>query len=159
MRQLPQPVAGVLDAGIAGLPVAPAHKVQLVLEFGRVSHLLLVRRKPASQVVYARAAGRNARKDLSGQTLLLNYVGRQRPANRLSACFGVLVRLLSPYPASAWGTKGIVRLEGGRDEDRTRPAKDDAEPEPEDAKFFLVSCSAFVNYLIEKARKNGSLPT
>ncbi len=37
--------------------------------------------------------------------------------------------------------------------------KDDAEPEAEDAKFFLVSCSAFVNYLVEKARKQGLLPT
>jgi hypothetical protein len=37
--------------------------------------------------------------------------------------------------------------------------KDDREPEVEDAKFMLVSCSAFVNYLIEKARKNGLLPT
>jgi hypothetical protein len=35
--------------------------------------------------------------------------------------------------------------------------KDDGQPEPEDAKFFLVSCSAFVNYLTEKARKIGLL--
>jgi hypothetical protein len=36
--------------------------------------------------------------------------------------------------------------------------KDDAEPEAEDAMFMLVSCSAFVNYLVEKSRKNGLLP-
>jgi hypothetical protein len=35
--------------------------------------------------------------------------------------------------------------------------KDDAEPEPEDAKYLLVSCSAFVNYLTEKATKVGLL--
>ncbi len=33
--------------------------------------------------------------------------------------------------------------------------KDDATPEAEDAKFFLVACSGFVNYLVEKARKAG----
>jgi hypothetical protein len=37
--------------------------------------------------------------------------------------------------------------------------KDDAQPESEDAKFMLVSCSAFVNYLIEKARRHSLLPT
>lgn len=37
--------------------------------------------------------------------------------------------------------------------------KDDAEPEAEDSLFFLVMCSAFVNFLVEKARKNGLLPT
>jgi hypothetical protein len=36
--------------------------------------------------------------------------------------------------------------------------KDDDQPEAEDAKFMLVSCSAFVNYLAEKGRKNGLLP-
>ena len=36
--------------------------------------------------------------------------------------------------------------------------KDDATPDAEDAKFMLVSCSAFVNYLVEKANKNGLLP-
>jgi hypothetical protein len=36
--------------------------------------------------------------------------------------------------------------------------KDDGQPEEEDARFLLVSCSAFVNYLAEKARKNGLLP-
>ena len=36
--------------------------------------------------------------------------------------------------------------------------KDDAEPEAEDARFLLVTCSGFVNYLIEKARKNDLLP-
>lgn len=36
--------------------------------------------------------------------------------------------------------------------------KDDAEPVAEDAMFMLVSCSAFVNYLVEKSRKNGLLP-
>ncbi len=35
--------------------------------------------------------------------------------------------------------------------------KDDAEPEAEDAKFFLVACSGFVNYLTEKARKHDLL--
>jgi hypothetical protein len=35
--------------------------------------------------------------------------------------------------------------------------KDDGQPEEEDARFLLVSCSAFVNYLTEKARKNGLL--
>src|SRR5258708_6357354 len=35
--------------------------------------------------------------------------------------------------------------------------KDDALPEAEDAAFMLVSCSGFVNYLIEKARKQGLL--
>jgi hypothetical protein len=32
--------------------------------------------------------------------------------------------------------------------------KDDSQPNAEDAKFMLVSCSAFVNYLVEKAQKN-----
>jgi hypothetical protein len=36
--------------------------------------------------------------------------------------------------------------------------KDDGQPEAEDAKFMLVSCSAFVNYLTEKGRKNSLLP-
>jgi hypothetical protein len=36
--------------------------------------------------------------------------------------------------------------------------KDDREPEAEDAKFMLVTCSGFVNYLAEKARKSGLLP-
>jgi hypothetical protein len=36
--------------------------------------------------------------------------------------------------------------------------KDDGLPEAEDATFMLVTCSAFVNYLTEKARKNGLLP-
>jgi hypothetical protein len=36
--------------------------------------------------------------------------------------------------------------------------KDDGQPEAEDATFMLVTCSAFVNYLTEKARKNGLLP-
>lgn len=36
--------------------------------------------------------------------------------------------------------------------------KDDEEPEAEDAMFMLVSCSAFVNYLVEKARKHNLLP-
>lgn len=36
--------------------------------------------------------------------------------------------------------------------------KDDAEPEAEDARYMLVTCSGFVNYLIEKARKHGLLP-
>ena len=36
--------------------------------------------------------------------------------------------------------------------------RDDAQPEAEDAMFLLVSCSAFVNYLVEKSRKNGLLP-
>jgi hypothetical protein len=35
--------------------------------------------------------------------------------------------------------------------------KDDGQPEPEDARYFLVSCSAFVNLLTEKARKLGPL--
>jgi len=37
--------------------------------------------------------------------------------------------------------------------------KDDGQPEAEDAKFMLVTCSAFVNYLTEKAAKNELLPT
>jgi AbiJ N-terminal domain 4 len=37
--------------------------------------------------------------------------------------------------------------------------KDDTQPEAEDATFMLVSCSAFVNYLIEKARKSALLPS
>ncbi len=36
--------------------------------------------------------------------------------------------------------------------------KDDEEPEAEDAMFMLVSCSGFVNYLVEKARKHDLLP-
>jgi hypothetical protein len=36
--------------------------------------------------------------------------------------------------------------------------KDMVQPEPEDARFFLVACSAFVNYLSEKARKIGLFP-
>jgi hypothetical protein len=36
--------------------------------------------------------------------------------------------------------------------------KDDAEPEAEDAKYFLAICSAFVNYVTEKATKGGLLP-
>jgi hypothetical protein len=32
------------------------------------------------------------------------------------------------------------------------------EPEQEDARFMLVTCSAFVNMVIEKARKKGKLP-
>jgi hypothetical protein len=36
--------------------------------------------------------------------------------------------------------------------------KDDGLPQEEDARYLLVSCSAFVSYLAEKARKNGLLP-
>jgi hypothetical protein len=36
--------------------------------------------------------------------------------------------------------------------------KDDGQPDAEDATFMLVTCSAFVNYLAEKARKHGLLP-
>jgi hypothetical protein len=36
--------------------------------------------------------------------------------------------------------------------------KDDAEPEAEDARSLLVTCSAIVNFLVEKASKNGLLP-
>jgi len=35
--------------------------------------------------------------------------------------------------------------------------KDNGQPEEEDARFLLVTCSAFVNYLAEKTRKNGLL--
>jgi hypothetical protein len=35
--------------------------------------------------------------------------------------------------------------------------KDDREPDAEDARFMLVTCSAFVNYLAEKASKHGLL--
>jgi hypothetical protein len=36
--------------------------------------------------------------------------------------------------------------------------KDDDQPEQEDARFMLVTCSAFVNMVTEKARKQGKLP-
>jgi hypothetical protein len=36
--------------------------------------------------------------------------------------------------------------------------KDDGEPNVEDARFLLVACSAFVNYLVEKASNIGLLP-
>ncbi len=35
--------------------------------------------------------------------------------------------------------------------------KDDSQPNAGDARFMLVSCSAFVNYLVDKARENGLL--
>lgn len=36
--------------------------------------------------------------------------------------------------------------------------KDTTTPEAEDAKFLLVTCAAFVNYLVEKARKANLIP-
>jgi hypothetical protein len=36
--------------------------------------------------------------------------------------------------------------------------KDEEHPEQEDARFMLVACSAFVNFITEKARKQGKLP-
>jgi hypothetical protein len=36
--------------------------------------------------------------------------------------------------------------------------KDDGQPEREDAQFLLINCSAFVNFVTEKARKLGKLP-
>lgn len=37
--------------------------------------------------------------------------------------------------------------------------KDEDHPEQEDARFMLVACSAFVNLITEKARKQGKLPS
>jgi hypothetical protein len=37
--------------------------------------------------------------------------------------------------------------------------KDDDQPGQEDALFLLITCSAFVNFVTEKARKLGKLPT
>ena len=37
--------------------------------------------------------------------------------------------------------------------------KNNDEPEEEDARFMLVACSAFINMLTDKARKQGKLPT
>lgn len=37
--------------------------------------------------------------------------------------------------------------------------KDEDHPEQEDAMFFLITCSAFVNFVTEKARKLGKLPS
>ncbi len=37
--------------------------------------------------------------------------------------------------------------------------KDMKEPQQEDARHMLVTCSAFVNMIVEKARKQGKLPT
>jgi len=39
------------------------------------------------------------------------------------------------------------------------PLKDKEHPTQEDARFLLVICSAFVNYIIELARKQGKLPS
>ncbi|MDY3556064.1 hypothetical protein R5W24_005227, partial [Gemmata sp. JC717] len=36
--------------------------------------------------------------------------------------------------------------------------KDGRQPEQEDARFMLVTCSAFANFIIEKARKLGKIP-
>jgi len=36
--------------------------------------------------------------------------------------------------------------------------KNEKQPEQEDARFMLVACSAFVNLIMEKARKQGRLP-
>ncbi len=56
--------------------------------------------------------------------------------------------------------EGLKALYGYTSDDHgiRHALKDDAQPEEEDARFLLVSCSAFVNYLAEKARKNGLLP-
>ena len=37
--------------------------------------------------------------------------------------------------------------------------KDEDHPEQEDARFMLIACSAFVNFVTEKARKLGKLPS
>jgi hypothetical protein len=45
------------------------------------------------------------------------------------------------------------------DDDGIRHAlKDEGQPSQEDARFMLITCSAFVNYITEKARKQGKFP-
>jgi len=36
--------------------------------------------------------------------------------------------------------------------------KDEDQPSQEEARFMLIACSAFVNYVTEKARKQGMFP-
>jgi hypothetical protein len=56
--------------------------------------------------------------------------------------------------------EGVKALYGYASDDHgiRHSLKDEGQPEEEDARFFIVICSAFVNYFAEKARKNGLLP-
>ncbi len=59
---------------------------------------------------------------------------------------------LNLHPSLVAGFKSLYGYTSD-DQGIRHALKDDRTPELEDARYFLVTCSAFTNYLIEKARK------
>jgi hypothetical protein len=79
------------------------------------------------------------------------------PAATLGPALDKVAKDLSLHDAQRDGFKKLYGYTS--DADGIRHAlKNDDEPEQEDARYLLVACSAFVNYIIEKARKAGKLP-
>jgi AbiJ N-terminal domain 4 len=64
---------------------------------------------------------------------------------------------LNLHPSLVSGYKSLYGYTSDADGIR-HGMKDDRVPDLEDARYFLVACSAFANYLIEKARKLNVLP-
>jgi hypothetical protein len=100
---------------------------------------------------------RNSMKEsISAVEALAKIIAKNDKAT-LAPALDAIAKKVRLHPSLQAGLKSLYAYTS--DDDGIRHAlKDDGEPEPEDAKYFLVSCSAFVNYLTEKARKNGLLP-
>jgi hypothetical protein len=100
---------------------------------------------------------RNSMKEaISAVEALCKIIAKKDKAN-LGPALDAVTAKVKLYPKLLEGFKALYGYTS--DEHGIRHAlKDDGTPEAEDAKFMLVTCSAFVNYLIEKARKNALLP-
>jgi hypothetical protein len=99
---------------------------------------------------------RNSMKEsISAVEAVCKIISKKHKAT-LSPALGAVAAKIDLHPDLQKGFKALYGYTS--DEHGIRHAlKDDGQPEEEDARYFLVSCSAFVNFLVEKARKNGLL--
>jgi hypothetical protein len=73
----------------------------------------------------------------------------------LGECIKKLKESIAIHPALADGFNKLYGWTSNSGGIRHDLPMDDIIPDSEDAKYMLVSCSAFVNYLMEKGRKAG----
>ncbi len=100
---------------------------------------------------------RNSMKESISAVETVCKIIAQNPTTTLGPALDAVLTRLGLHPKLHQGFKAIYGYTSDTHGIR-HGLKDDAEPEAEDATFMLVSCSAFVNYLVEKARKKGLLP-
>jgi AbiJ N-terminal domain 4 len=100
---------------------------------------------------------RNSMKESISAVEALCKIIAQNDKTTLGPALDALTAKTKLHPKLQEGFKALYKYTSD-DHGIRHCLKDDAQPEPEDAKFMLVACSAFVNYLAEKARKNGLLP-